>query len=281
MAAVYPRPRGGGKIGRTVHQRFRPSSQRRHDTSLGEQPRIWELIGAPIRRFLAASDGSPLGEHAVAVARALAQQSGGEFLRVHVDTGGPMQRLPGVEIVRCGESWEADLVVMGRHSCSPELPRLLGTTSDAVVRRRAGLSLLVTLEVQSVRSATIAVDGSIRGLGIVSPATAFLDLTLARASAICVLPGSRSAGGDGDWVDPRVERVSGIAGKLRLASGQCDTLVQWGDPVREIIKTVLDTASDLLVLGVRRGGQRGDSGSGYVGRELLRSAPCAVLTVPI
>jgi nucleotide-binding universal stress UspA family protein len=263
----------------------------------------WEGPGAPIERILAATDGSQYGEHAAAVGYALAQRADGEFARLSVETGddatGPVpdwvagstaeggilsriRGLPGVEIVRHAESWGADLVVLGRHGCSPDRPRLLGRTADAVIRRRSSLTLFVPPEVQTIRHATIALDGSLRGLGVLAPAAAFLNFTDARAGAICVLPGTRDEGNDGTgWRDPRSERACALVERLQLDSGPCPLLVRWGAPVPEILKTIRETDSNLLVLGVRRGGQRGDSGSGYVGRELLKSAPCAVLTVPI
>ena len=255
-----------------------------------------------MQRILAATDGSRHGEHAVAVGRALARRADGEFMRLAVATadaprpaldwtGQPaaprstvtrIHGLPGVEIVRHAETWGADLVVLGRHGRTPERPRPLGRTSDTVIRRRSGLSLFVPPKLQTIQRAAIALDGSLRGLGVLAPAVAFLNLAGARAGAICVLPGAPVGGADATgWRDPRSERVGALVDGLQLDSGPCELMVRWGAPVPEILLMIRETGSDLLVLGVRRGGQRGDSGSGYVGRELLRSAPCAVLTVPI
>lgn len=256
----------------------------------------------PMRRFLAATDGTVYGEHAVMVGRALAEQAGGEFMRLAVEAGnstpGPtpgwstesaprgtvtlVRGHPGVEIVRHGETWGVDLIVLGRHQRTPGSPRPLGSTADAVIRRRSGPSLFVPPEIPTVRRATIALDGSLRGLGVVAPAVAFLNLTKARTGAICVLPGMQVEAPDTTaWQDPRSERVRALVNGLELNAGPCDLLVRSGDPVPEILRTIRETSSDLLILGVRRGGQPGDLGSGYVGRELLKSAPCAVLTVPI
>jgi nucleotide-binding universal stress UspA family protein len=254
-----------------------------------------------IKRFLAATDGSPDGDHAVLVAEALAKQAGGAFALLEVDTPTaawePAQQwwnapssscgtatlirgLPGIEIVRHAESWGADLVVLGRHDHTPDRPLPLGPTSDTVIRRRNGLSLFVPRDMQTVRNAVIAIDGSLRGLRIVASALSLLNLTRARAHAICVLPGEQPSEADLSR-DPRNERASILIGLLKLESGQCQYLPRWGEPVARILDAVREVEADLLILGVRRGGKLGDLGSGYVGRELLKSAPCAVLTVPI
>ncbi len=255
----------------------------------------------PIQRVLAATDGGSYGEHAVAVGRALSERADGKFMRLAVETEdglpspasgwrgepatltGAVTRiggLPGIEIVRQAETWGADLVLLGRQESSPERPHNLGVTSDTVVRRRSGLSLFVPPEVQTIRRAMIALDGSLRGLGVVGLTVPFLNLTRARTKAICVLPGMQPDATD-TWRDLRHERVAVLIDLLHLDAGSCELLLRWGDPVPEILRAIRETGSDLLVLGVRRGGFRGDLGSGYIGRELLKSAPCAVLTVPI
>ena len=121
-----------------------------------------------------------------------------------------------------------------------------------------------------------------RGLGVLTPASGFLKATGASASAICVIPGTRTEGPDSAiWRDPRAERVAALVKQVEIDSGPCELVVRWGSPVPEIQRAIRETGADLLIIGVRRGGLQGDLGSGYVGRELLRSAPCAVLTVPI
>jgi nucleotide-binding universal stress UspA family protein len=233
----------------------------------------------------------------------LAQRSDGEYRRLAVDshesapepphdwTGesvGPngvlatARGLPGIEIVRHAEAWGASLIVLGRHRRSPGQPAPLGRTADTVIRRRSGLTLFVPPEVQTLRRALIALDGSLRGLGVLAPAAEFLNLVGARASAACVLPGARSEAADTvGWRDPRSERAGALVDRIQLVSGPCELLVRWGAPVPEILGAIREVGADLLVIGVRGGGQRGDYGSGYVGRELLKSARCAVLTVPI
>jgi nucleotide-binding universal stress UspA family protein len=63
--------------------------------------------------------------------------------------------------------------------------------------------------------------------------------------------------------------------------GRDSLTVRWGDPVREVLRHLEETAADLLVLGLRQGGPGGDPGSGHVARDLLAAVPVAILTVPI
>lgn len=256
-----------------------------------------------MKRFLAATDGTRYGEHAVAIASSLAQRAGGEFARLEVEAAVPswepglerwreattaggtttrIRGLPGIEIVHQAESWGADLVVLGRPEHLAERAVTLGPTSDTVIRRRAGVSLFVPPQTHGIKRVLIALDGSFRGLGALGPTKAFLQLTGARAFAICVLPGPEPGAAEASVATPaRSELARVLVERLQLASGPCDFLVRWGDPLREILTMRELTRADLLVLGVRRGGAPGDLGSGHVGRDLLQTAPCAVLTVPI
>lgn len=257
----------------------------------------------PMKRFFAATDGTRGGNHAVTMGAALAQRAEGEFARLSVETALPgwepsaerwrepaapggtatgIHGLPGIEIVRQAESWGADLVILGRRDHAPARPLQLGCTSDTVIRRRSGPTLFVPPGTTVINRVLIAVDHSLRGLSVLGPASEFIKLTGARAFAICVLPGSEPDTGDAPaWQDSRSERARAMVDRLRLATGPCDLMVRWGDPVREILEMIRLTGADLLVLGVRRGGAPGDLGSGHVGRDLLQTAPAAVLTVSI
>jgi nucleotide-binding universal stress UspA family protein len=86
---------------------------------------------------------------------------------------------------------------------------------------------------------------------------------------------------DAAWVDPRRARVLAAAAVTGNGSGPLHTVMSTGEPVRHILQSLDDLECDVLVLGVRRGGPPGKLGSGHVGRDVLRAAPGAVLTVPI
>lgn len=256
-----------------------------------------------MKRFLAATDGSADGEHAVFVGEGLAQRAGGEFARLAVADSSPawepglerwrdpvspggtatrIRGLAGIEIVHHAERWGADMVVLGRHERKGLGPVTVGATSDNVLRRRNGVSLFVPPQTRAVKRALIAIDGSYRGLGILGPAEAFLKLTGARAFAVTVLPGVEPEVTElMGWQHPSSERVRAMVDRLQLPSGPCDFLVRWGEAVHHILDLLDSTRADLLILGVRRGGALGDFGSGHVGRDLLKAAPTAVLTIPI
>jgi nucleotide-binding universal stress UspA family protein len=256
-----------------------------------------------MKRFFAATDGSRDGEHAVAMASTLAQRAGGEFARLEVDsitaawepqlewwkesasqngTTNRLRGLPGVEIVRHAELWGADVVVLGRHERTAKGPFTLGETSDTVIRRRSGPSLFVPPETCAFERVLIALDGSLRGLGVLGPAAAFAEIGRSRAYAICVLSRAEfEPTPDATSADPRVERIRPLVDRLQLTAGPCELVIRAGNAVQEVIAAIETTAADLLVIGVRRGGAAGDLGSGHIGRDLLQTAPCAVLTVPI
>ena len=255
-----------------------------------------------MKRFFAATDGSRDGEHAVAMASTLAQRAGGEFARLEVDSvsaawepqlepwkeptapnGSANRRgLPGVEIVRNAELWGADVVVLGRHDRTAKGPFTLGETSDTVIRRRSGPSLFVPPEPCAFERVLVALDGSLRGLGVLGPAAAFVEIGRSRAYAICVLPRAEfESTPDASSADPRVERIRPLVDRLQLTAGPCELVIRAGNAVQEVLAAIEATAADLLVIGVRRGGAAGDLGSGHIGRDLLQTAPCAVLTVPI
>ena len=130
-------------------------------------------------RILVAADGSPHSEHALEIGKQLAVRSGACLAVVRVreprspetaSDRGPSDSVaqvfrrdgvPGVEIARCAEQWGADLVVMGRNG--HVTPRL-GTTTEMVLRRRQGLTLLIPRKVSTFGRVVYALDGSERGL---------------------------------------------------------------------------------------------------------------------
>ena len=257
----------------------------------------------PFIRLLAASDGSDHGDHAVELARTLAGMAGAELSVLGVRTDGlpvaaptrsAVQRtatadamvwargVPGIEIVRRAEAWQADLVVLGRRTRSPGQQLPPGPTSDTVIRRRLRATLLVPWSVSRIDRVLIALDGTRRGLGVLASAAEFVAATGAEPLAVCVLP--EDPGGldaDGLWSTPIPGRISDALGRFPVLQRAGILRVRRGSPVRGILAVLEEAAADVLVLGVRRGGPAGELGSGHVGRDLLESAPGAILTVPI
>ena len=186
--------------------------------------------------------------------------------------------VPGVEIARCAEEWRADLVVLGRSNRVPKL----GSTADMVLRRRHGPTLLIPCHVSGFGRILYALDGTERGLRILEADGQLTGLTGAKAMAVCVLPPDSVHGGMGDgWAHPRQTRVERAMAERPDLGGPASLTIRSGEPVSEVLRHVAETTADLLVLGLRQGGPRGDPGSGHVARDLLHSVPTAILTIPI
>jgi nucleotide-binding universal stress UspA family protein len=253
------------------------------------------------KRVLAATDESEQGAHAVDIACLIARNAGAVFDVVTVRTVGlipavatcrastpcltavtELRGLPGVEVVHYADSSRADLLVLGRSPRSPTDPAMLGATSDGVIRRRLGPTLMVPRGVTRIERVLVALDGSRRGLDALGPGVEFARVMGADLSVVCVLPEPPGAlRDDAAWVDPRRARVLETVAVTGNGSGPIHTVISIGEPVRHILQSLDDLRCEVLVLGVRRGGPPGELGSGHVGRDVLRAAPGAVLTVPI
>lgn len=248
-----------------------------------------------VARVFAAANGSEAGQHAASFARRLAGDVGAELRLLSVVTTGvpgypsegtPNQPknppdemswsrgVPGIEIVRAAEAWGADLVVIGRRERSNGNGGGLGRTVDTVVRRRSGPCLLVPPEVDRLGRMLVALDGTDRGLGVLPFSEAFARSLRLPASAVFAAP----------------EEIASHTARARLVlalrdhpglGGPDQLEVRYGSPVEEVLAACTRLQADLLVVGVRRGGPLGEAGSGHVGRDLLLTAPPAILTVPI
>jgi len=251
-----------------------------------------------MRRLLVATDDSPQGDHAFCLGKQLALHSGAELATVGVrepgarpHPGGPEQSCPvdlvaqtfrragvaGVEIARCAEQWNADLLLLGRRHTTG-----VGRTTDMVLRRRHGLTLVVPRSVTKLERVLYALDGSERGLRILEGDGNFSATTGAIVMSVCVLPPEPAHATVGaGWPHPRRTRVEQAMAQRPDLGGLGTLTIRWGDPVREILDHLVATAADLLVLGLRQGGPGGDPGSGHVARDLLAAVPVAILTVPM
>lgn len=247
-------------------------------------------------RILVAADTTPESEHALRIGTLLAGQSGASLAVVRVrepgepaldgaaESGGGTltfrrDGVPGIEIARCAEQWSADLVVLGRNHVSRAE---LGATTQMVLRRRHGQTLLVPRSVGGFERILYALDGSERGLGILSKGGHFPGVTGGRPMAVCVLmPDSVGPNPGVGWPHPRFTRVEGAMSGRPDLGGMGALAMRWGEPVAEVLRHLAETAADLLILGLRQGGPRGDPGSGHVARDLLHSVPTAILTIPI
>jgi nucleotide-binding universal stress UspA family protein len=256
-----------------------------------------------LSRLLATTDGSEVADHAVVVAQQLAARAGAQLEVLSVETVGlpalvpsgngtrhasPLNSvhwargIPGLEITHRARAWGADLVVLGRDPRRPADPLPLGRTADTVVRRRDGPCLLVPPTVGKLERVVMALDGTSRGLGVLETTTALVRALNAKLHAVHVLPEHTPATASEQFKsDPAVQRIRDALAGFPLIGGPASLQVLQGSPVWEILAFLERTGADLLVLGVRGGGPTGEMGSGHIGQDLLRTAPVAILTVPI
>ncbi|HJR36620.1 MAG TPA: universal stress protein, partial [Gemmatimonadales bacterium] len=221
-----------------------------------------------MRRLLAATDDSPQGDHAFCIGKQLAVLSGAELavVRVREPAARPDPERPavpclidaaaqtfrrdgvaGVEITRCAEQWNADLLLLGRRN-----PTGIGRTTDMVLRRRHGPTLVVPRRVTRLARVLYALDGSERGLRILEGDRNFPAVSGASAMSLCVLPPEPAHAGLGPaWHHPRRTRVEAAMERRPDLGGLAALTIRWGDPVREVLDHLVANAADLLVLGLR------------------------------
>jgi nucleotide-binding universal stress UspA family protein len=128
----------------------------------------------------------------------------------------------------------------------------------------------------------VALDGTERGYAVFESARELVRLSGGTMQVVTVEPAGES---EGEAPPPaRSLRVAGaldkLAGGPRGRRGVALQVLR-GEPVRMVRNALKNPASDLLVVGARRGGPGGPPLSTGVGRMLLYSVQCAVLTVPI
>ncbi|HJS47491.1 MAG TPA: universal stress protein [Gemmatimonadales bacterium] len=207
--------------------------------------------GGDLQRIVVGVDGSPEGEHAHAMASALARRCGARILAVAAEgavappTGARrIGGVPGVELPRFAESVAADLLVLGRRPRNGIGPPL-GSVGDAVVRRSRVACLLVPLRIPALRRVLVALD-----------------------------PGPR-----GPVVRDFAVRFAAAAG-VELAS---ISVRRWreGELSTEILAEAVEVGADAIAFGVHRGGPLGGAEQMGVSHHLVREAPTALLTIPL
>lgn len=244
---------------------------------------------------LAAADDSPAGLHAVRVARTLAQAAGLRLSVVTVRAADDEEEVPaalrefrplvargvpGIEIVRVAEELHADLLVLGRKLYGDPDTLQLGPTADQVARRSQVPCLFVPESQDLFRQHLVALDGTERGYLVLEAAREFVRLSGGTLQAVTVEPAEAASAeppppGRSLQVAKALARL-GMDGVRKVA-----LRVLHGEPVGVLRDALTHPESDLLVVGARRGGPAGPPVSTGVGRMLLYTAKCAVLTVPL
>jgi len=265
--------------------------------------------------LLVAADKTPDGRHAIRAAAALAKATGAsltvvEVVRLSAEGQVPTGRLassrdpgsgtpeltsfrawvghlesepsrteiavaygvPGIEIGRVADERGADLVVLGRRPRSSDHPLILGETADALARRSPRPVLFIPPSIQTVRAITVALDGTERTASLIKPTAILAGAFGASVTAITV--GHQES-------PPNPERIRQLLARTPRVPDPLPLVVRTGDPIVEILGHLEETNPDLLVIGYRRGGPPKVIGPADIARNLLYSAPSAVLTVPI
>jgi nucleotide-binding universal stress UspA family protein len=191
--------------------------------------------------------------------------------------------IPGIEIGRMAELRSSGLIVLGRRQRGPHHPLLLGDTADAVVRRSGRPVLAVPETVTNLSPVLAALDGTDRCGQVLRMAREFATFVGATLSAVTVEPVIASE--DPSRVDvPRARsmRVSQLlASTAPVGAAPVPLAIRRGLTVEEILEAVKAVGAAVLVVGYRRGGPAKEVSLTQTARNLLYSAPCAVLTVPL
>ena len=193
--------------------------------------------------------------------------------------------IPGVEICRVAEQAEVDLIVLGRKRHSPMMRMLLGDTADAVARRSRVPCLFVPPGSGEVRQVLAALDGTARGINVL---TGTCDFAKAAGTTLRTMTVEHTPVGEplNLVADLPVARSSTLQSKVQevLARKNLENAplaIRRGDVLERVLAEVQETGADVLAIGYRRGGPPGVLEAGSTARRLAHVAPCAVLTIPL
>lgn len=183
--------------------------------------------------------------------------------------------VPSIEIARCAEQEQADLIVLGRSAREPARDGPESITTATL--RRSRVPVLIAPATHRVYARIVAcIDDSPSAPTVLEAAQTIADCFGAQAVALHIVPSLTPPVGAGQrprWLQ-RLERAGGTV------VAPCETLVRQGDPATEILAEASRGNADLLVLGYRRGAGAGEAAE-CVGLRVLRLASCAVLAVPV
>jgi nucleotide-binding universal stress UspA family protein len=196
--------------------------------------------------------------------------------------------VPGIEICRFAEQRAADLLVLGRKHRSPMARLLLGDTADAVLRRSRVPCLFVQPGSSPIGQLLVALDGSDRGMSVLTAARGFAEAAGAAIRVVTVedvdapppqvlasrLPLTRS---------DRLQREVDPIGAQTTGSRGPDTSVsvRQGLVVPEILAEVAASGPDVLAFGYHRGGPPGIIEGSSTARQLAHTASVSVLAIPL
>jgi nucleotide-binding universal stress UspA family protein len=238
----------------------------------------WELVGPEeVEGYRRARTGSPADLAATRASERLQQLAGPAALPAPSVSYRTAFGLPGIEIPRHAEEVGADVLVLGRPN--GKHPQNGAPSVTAAILRRSRVPVLIAPSVHQVYRRVLAgVDDSPNAPAVLNAAITIGDCFGARIAALHVKPTSALPVLPSDrprWLR-RLEQAEGDGGTVVAA---CETLVRQGDPATEILAET--EASDLLVIGYRRGMILDDPAPPGTATRVLRRATCAVLAVPV
>jgi nucleotide-binding universal stress UspA family protein len=189
-----------------------------------------------------------------------------------------IERDPVEAILRMHRDWAADLVVMGTHGRTGLTRIRLGSVMESVLRQIKGPMLTVGPGVKvaprPIRRILCPVDFSDSSREMLEHAADLAEKTDAELSVYHVphAPSAESPEDAGralcDWIPPQVR----VRCKLHEALGK-------GKPSESIVAEAKRSQADLIVLGARPRSYLGRLVFGSTTEEVIRTAPCPVLSV--
>jgi nucleotide-binding universal stress UspA family protein len=201
---------------------------------------------------------------------------------------------PREAIITTAMDWDADLVVMGARGLSAVKEIFLGSVSLGVARHAPCPVLVCKGTPRSVRTLTVAHDGS-PGAGAALRFVAALPLSPAmRLRVVGIAQAIHYPATAPDLVEPTLRAVIAqaederrrslkgtLAPELARLPGRVpvELVVSVGIPARAIVEDADAAETDLLVVGARGLGAMKRLALGSVSESVLRHAGCPVLVV--
>lgn len=195
-------------------------------------------------------------------------------------------------IIAAADDLPADLIVMGSHGRSGFERLTIGSVTEKVLRKSHRPVLVVpSREDAIVRTGRLgrivcATDFSEHSLRAVSFATSFAEAGPSPLSLMTVIdwPFGDSTGPDPVTQLRQSLEQEATASLTKLIGeeqeGQIDVAVRRGKPGHEIVRYARDVLADLIIVGVSGRGALDRALLGSTAEQVLRDAPCPVLTVP-
>ena len=185
----------------------------------------------------------------------------------------------------------ATMIAMATHGATGLKRILLGSVAEAVLRKSPVPVFVVRpfwadeqavpedLETRPVRNILLPVDGSDLAELAVAPALEISALFEARMLLLRVVEPRKKADDEQHEIEEARNHLQGVAREFERKGVRTHTLVEKGDPVDEILKTLRFHQADLVVMTTH--GRSGLSRlvTGSVTEKVLRKAPVPLLVV--